>query len=49
MQAVREHKCQPRLLNPAKFLITIGGETKICHEKETNLNNTFPLIRAYKG
>jgi hypothetical protein len=27
IQTLREHKCQPRLLNPAKLLITIDGET----------------------
>jgi hypothetical protein len=33
IQTQREHKCQPRLLYPAKFLITKEGETKIFHEK----------------
>jgi hypothetical protein len=33
IQTLREHKCQPRLLYPAKLSITIDGETKIFHEK----------------
>jgi hypothetical protein len=32
-QTLRDHKCQPRLLYPAKFSITIDGETKVFHEK----------------
>jgi hypothetical protein len=32
-QTLREHKCQPRLLHPAKLLITIDGETKVFHDK----------------
>jgi hypothetical protein len=30
---LREHKCQPRLLYPAKLSITIDGETKVFHYK----------------
>jgi hypothetical protein len=33
IQTLREHKCQPRLLCPAKLSITIDGETKIFHDK----------------
>ena len=33
MQALREHKCQARLLYPAKLSITIDGETKVFHGK----------------
>jgi hypothetical protein len=33
IQTLREHKCQPRLLYPAKLSITIEGETKIFHGK----------------
>jgi hypothetical protein len=33
IQTLREHKCQPRLLYPAKLSITIHGETKIFHDK----------------
>ena len=29
IQTLREHKCQPRLLYPAKLSIIIDGETKI--------------------
>jgi hypothetical protein len=32
-ETVREHKCQPRLLYPAKLSITIDGETKVCQDK----------------
>ena len=33
MQTLREHKCQPRLLYPAKLSINIDGEIKIFHDK----------------
>jgi uncharacterized coiled-coil protein SlyX len=33
IQTLREHKCQPRQLYPAKLSITIEGETKIFHDK----------------
>jgi hypothetical protein len=33
MQILREHKCQPRLLYPAKLSITIDRETKVFHDK----------------
>jgi hypothetical protein len=33
IQALREYKCQPRLLYPAKLSITIDGETKVFHDK----------------
>jgi hypothetical protein len=33
MQTLREHKCQPRLIYPAKLSITIDGETKVFHDK----------------
>jgi hypothetical protein len=33
IQILREHKCQSRLLYPAKLSITIDGETKIFHDK----------------
>jgi hypothetical protein len=32
-QILREHKCQPRLLYPAKLSITIEKENKIFHDK----------------
>ena len=33
IQTLREHKCQPSLLYPAKLSITIDGETKVFHDK----------------
>jgi hypothetical protein len=33
MQTLREHKCQPRPLNPAKLSTTVDGETKVFHDK----------------
>jgi hypothetical protein len=33
IQNLREHKCHPRLLYPAKHSITIDGETKVFHDK----------------
>jgi hypothetical protein len=30
---LREYKCQPRVLYPAKLSITIDGETKVFHDK----------------
>jgi hypothetical protein len=33
IQMLREHKCQPRLLYPAKLSITIDGDTKVFHDK----------------
>jgi hypothetical protein len=33
IQTLREHKCQPRLLYPAKLSTTIDGETKVFHDK----------------
>ena len=33
MQTLREHKCHPKLLYPAKLSINIVGETKIFHDK----------------
>jgi hypothetical protein len=33
IQTLREHKCQPSLLYPAKLSITIDKETKIFHDK----------------
>jgi hypothetical protein len=35
IQTLREHKCQPGLLYPAKLSITIDGKTKIFHDKTT--------------
>jgi hypothetical protein len=33
IQTLKEHKCQPRLLYPAKLSISIDGKTKIFHDK----------------
>jgi hypothetical protein len=33
IQTLREHKCHPRLLYPAKLSFTIDGETKVFHDK----------------
>jgi hypothetical protein len=33
IHTLREHKCHPRLLYPAKLSITIDGETKVFHDK----------------
>jgi hypothetical protein len=33
IQTLREYKCQPRLLYPAKFSITIDGKIKTFHDK----------------
>jgi hypothetical protein len=32
IQALRECKCQPRLLYPERLSFTIGGETKVFHD-----------------
>ena len=32
IQTLREHKCQPMLLFPAKLSITVNGETKVFHD-----------------
>jgi hypothetical protein len=47
IQILREHKCQPRLLYPAKFSITIDGENKIYHEKNkfTQYLSTNPALQ----
>jgi hypothetical protein len=33
IQTLREHKCQPRLLYPAKLSMTIDVETKVFYDK----------------
>jgi hypothetical protein len=47
IQTLRKHKCQPRLLYPAKFSITIDGETKIFHDKTkfTQYLSTNPALQ----
>jgi hypothetical protein len=43
IQTQREHKCQLKLLYPAKLSFTIDGEIKIVYNKP-NLHNIFPQI-----
>jgi hypothetical protein len=38
IQTLREHKCQPKLLYPAKLSITIHGETKVFHDKNQTMS-----------
>jgi hypothetical protein len=45
IQTLREHKCQPRLLYPAKLSITIDGETKVFHDK-TKFTHYFSMNPA---
>jgi hypothetical protein len=52
IQTLREHKCQLRLLYPAKLSITIEGETKVFNDKTkfTQYLSTNPAIqRIIKG
>jgi len=51
MQTLREHKCQPKLLYPAKLSITIDGETKIFHDKTkfTQYLSTNPALQRIIG
>jgi hypothetical protein len=48
IQTLREHKCHPRILHPAKLSITMDGETKVFHDK-LNSHNIFPQIQPFKG
>jgi hypothetical protein len=47
IQTLREHKCQPKLLYPAKLSITIDGETKKFHDKNkfTQYFSTNPALQ----
>ena len=47
IQTLREHKCQPRLLYPAKLLITIDRENKIFQDniKFTQYLSTNPALQ----
>jgi hypothetical protein len=47
IQKLREHKCQPRLLYPAKLSITRDGETKVFHDKTkfTHYLSTNPTLQ----
>jgi hypothetical protein len=46
IQTLREHKCQPRLLYPAKLSIIIDGETRVFHDKTkfTQYLSTNPAL-----
>jgi hypothetical protein len=45
IQKRREHKCQPRLLYPAKLSITIDGENKVFHDR-TKFTHYFSMNPA---
>ena len=47
IQTLREHKCQPRLLYPAKLSITIDVETKVFYNKTkfTQYLSTNPALQ----
>jgi predicted GIY-YIG superfamily endonuclease len=47
IRTLREHKCQPRLLYPAKLSITIDGESKVFHNKTklTHYISTNPALQ----
>ena len=48
IQTLREHKCQPRVLYPAKLSITLDGETKVFHNKIkfTHYFSTNPVLQG---
>jgi hypothetical protein len=47
IQTLKEHKCQPRVLYPAKLSITIDGENKVFHDKTkfTHYLSTNPALQ----
>jgi hypothetical protein len=47
IQTLGEHKCQPRLLYPAKLTISIDGEAKVFHDKPkfTQYLSTNPALQ----
>jgi hypothetical protein len=47
IQTLREQKCQPRLLYPAKLSITLEGETKVFDDKTkfTHYLSTNPALQ----
>jgi hypothetical protein len=51
IQTLREYKCQPRLLYPAKVTIIIDGETKVFHNKNkfTQYLSTNPALQRIDG
>jgi hypothetical protein len=52
IQTLGEHKCQPRILYPAKVSITIDGETKVFQDKTKFTqypSKNLPLQKIIKG
>jgi hypothetical protein len=51
MQTLREHKCKPRLLYPAKFSINMNGEPKISQDKAKlkQYRSTNPALQRILG
>jgi hypothetical protein len=52
IQTLREHKCQSKILYPAKLSMNIDGDTKIFHDKNkfTQYDSTnSALQRIIKG
>jgi hypothetical protein len=52
IQTLREHKCQPRLLYPAKLSITIDGKTEVFHDRTKftqYLSTNIAIQRTIKG
>jgi hypothetical protein len=47
-QTLRDHKCQPRLLYPAKLSFITDGETKVFHDK-TKFTQYLPRIQPFKA
>jgi hypothetical protein len=47
IQTLKEHKCQPRLLYPAKFPITMDRKLRYSVTK-TNSHNISPQIQPIK-
>ena len=47
IHTLREHKCQTRLLYPAKLSITTDGENKIFRDKTKFIQ--YSQIQPYKG
>jgi hypothetical protein len=47
IQILGEHKCQPRVLYPAKLSITIDGEKQIFNDKNkfTQYISTYPVLQ----
>jgi hypothetical protein len=47
IQTLREQKCKPRLLYPAKLSIAIDGETKVFQDK-TKFTHYLPTKPAFQ-